>query len=149
MNNTELLESIRTIVKDEVRTVVKDEVRIIVKEEVKAIVSDEFSKIDEKFDKIDGKFDKVDEKFDKIDQKFDKIDERFNALDKKIDDTKDLLQHEINYVGILLEQHISDTRDFGGLLAETRNDVSIIKHRVEKIEDRLSLHELAIKNSRR
>jgi hypothetical protein len=72
------------------------------------------------------------------------LDRRLKPIEESIIDNKD----GITKIAVTLEQHVSDQRDFGPLLADTNRKVKSLETKTDKLGETVSLHNLAIKSSR-
>jgi tetrahydromethanopterin S-methyltransferase subunit G len=84
-------------------------------DDIARIVQDGFLKIDEKFNIVDKRFDDVDKRFDDVDKRFNSVEKRLISVEKKIDHIEGEIIKKVD-----------------------KNDHSILKYRVEKLEKKFA-----------
>ena len=122
MENEELLEALRHIIKEETRAAVKEEVRIAVKEEIQPIKED-INGINTRLDKMDARLDNMDNRLDKVDA--DIVELKARATQREVN-----LENNINKnIELLLEGHSN--------LVHRMNEIQKDTSRIERIEAEL------------
>lgn len=116
MDNNELLQAIRGIIKEEVREVVRDEVRTVIKEEV------------------DPKFDKIDARFDKLENRMENFEDTMLLFNHRLDKMEITIENDINKNIKALHEGFEGINQKLEKLDKIEEDVEDLKMRVEIIE---------------
>ena len=122
MENNELLEALRHIIKEETRAVVKEEVRAVVKEEIQPINS--------RLDGMESRLDGMESRLDGMESRLDSIETDISEIKNRTVKIEVTLENEIRpNIQLLMEGHKG--------LVDTMHDIKKDTSRIEVMETEL------------